>query len=528
MRTKGLRNPALRISHWVGCCLLSIFLCACPPKNNNRPQRHVETVTLPQLPASVIQVPIELPVSQLKRLVDRSLSRPLWQAKTKKFTLRLASSKAVEDQNWIERTANPLLTWVDKTVDASAQFAYTVDLQEWTLQINGQQVEAIFVLNLDGRVELDNALQWKGERLGLRQALRCPTQVRLALRGDLTLTADAALQWQLDTEQGGRMTITRLCSNQQLKTLNLPELLRPTLEPLQKELTRLINNALTQQLQRVLDHDHTREKLHFQHYIDYAAQYLAQAYPLQDSIWLLPNAEKIVVSPPQGTGYGPQNRLLLAVGIVARPSLLLQRAKPLVPMPERSEWVLMPYRPQATLYVQGRWSLEHAAEQVQYYLSNYVQEEYASYGYDVGELEIYPQGKRAVVAIQLLRRATGKHKAWIYIKGEPQYDTQTQEVFLSDLQFAAESKDILLNVAKWWKQAELLRRLEANTRWDAAPYFEEAQQQLRYWRVEQEGSILEGRFTNLTVEEVWISEHYFEVSVRARGMVRAQINWDQW
>lgn len=505
---------------------IGLLLMACPQKE--RPKRHVVAATLPELPASVIQVPIELPTLQLQRMVERALPRPLLEAQTPKFVLRLAPKKAKEDQNWFQRTASPLLQWIDKTVDASAQFAYAVQLHDWTLHFEGQQAEIELWLDLDGAIHLDNALNWEGKRHALKQKLACPTQVRLTLNGQLTLTEEATLELQLDEDQGGQLKVTKFCSDQPLQAIDLPELLRPTLEPLQKDLTKAINKALTQQLQRLLDSDATRAQLNFQHYLDQAAVQLAQPYAIQDSLWFVPNAQRLVASPPNGIGDGVANRLQLSVGILAQPTLVLQHEAPQVPPLQAKGFVRMPYQPQATVYLKGQWSLKHAAQQVQHYTNAYLAEQYADYGYTIGKVDIYPQDSLAVVALQVLRQATGKQKAWLYLKGVPRYDAQQQEVYLSELQFAAQSKDVLLHLAKWWRKAELMRRLEQSTRWDAAPYFKQAQEQLRYWQVEQEGYQLEGAFDQLTVEQLWISEQYFEVALRATGQLRARIDWEQW
>lgn len=501
---------------------------ACSPKNNWAPKRHVVAPQLPELPASVIQVPIELPTLQLQRLVERALPKPLLEAKTKKFVLRLAPKKAKEDQNWLQRTASPLLQWLDKTVDASAQFAYTVQLHDWTLHFEGQQATVDLWLDLDGALYLDNALNWEGKRHALQQTLSCPTQVRLTLKGGLTLTEEATIDLQLDKNQGSKLNVTRFCSDQPLQAIDLPELLRPTLEPLQKDLTSAINMALTQQLQRLLDSDVTHTQFNFQHYLDQAAEQLAQPYAIQDSLWLVPNARRLVASPPQGIGDGVANRLQLAVGILAQPALVLQHKAPKVPPLRAKGFMQVPYQPQATVYLNGRWSLEHAAQQVQQYINAYLQEHHAAYGYKIGTVDIYPQDSMAVVGIQVLYQATGKQKAQLYLKGVPRYNAQEQEVYLSDLHFAAQSKDVLIHLAKWWRQAELMRRLEQSTRWDAAPYFKQAQEHLRYWQVEQAGNRLEGAFKDLHVEQLWISEQYFEVALRANGQLRATIDWEQW
>lgn len=520
------------INHWIKYgwfwCWISWSLMACSPKNSWAPKRHVVATQLPELPASVIQVPIELPTLQLQRLVERALPKPLLEAKTKKFVLHLAPKKAKEDQNWLQRTASPLLQWLDKTVDASAQFAYRVQLHDWTLHFKGQHATIDLWLDLDGTLHLDNALNWEGQRHAIQQTLACPTQVRLTLNGALTLTEEATIDLQLDEKQGGKLEVTRFCSDHPLQAIDLPELLRPTLEPIQKDLTYAINRALTHQLQHLLDSDATRTQLNFQHYLDQAAEYLAQPYTIQDSLWFVPNAQHLVASPPQGIGDGLANRLQLAVGILAHPTLVLQHKAPKVPPLRTKGFVQMPYQPQATVYLKGRWSLEHAAQQVQQYTNAYLQEHYAEYGYSVGKVEIYPQDSMAVMGIQVLRQATGKQKAQLYLKGVPRYDAQQREVYLSDLHFAAESKDVLIHLAKWWRQAELMRRLEQSTRWDAAPYFKQAQEQLLYWQVEQAGNRLEGAFKDLHVEQLWISEQYFEVALRANGRLRATIDWEQW
>lgn len=510
-----------------GLVWLLFSLAACSTPTVVAPKQQVQLPTLPDLQASIIQAPIVLPTAQLKALLLRQIPSPLLLGTTPRYDFKVANRKSEEKKNWLDRWAKPLLEWVDETIDASATFRYRLELSSLELWFEGSTVHVDLKIDLQLEAKWENSLKWQEKKQLFSNNLACPLQLRVHLDGTVELTPEATLDITLDEEKA-QFEITKLCSSKILKQVNWPELLQPIIEPVLADLSRTINTTLATPLQQLI-HSATGKKYRsFQPIIDRAATYLNTPYALQEGIWLQPNVQQVFVSPLRGAGIGAANRLEFSVGAVAQPVVVLQeKAPPTGPLrPIRFD--VQVAQEQSQLYVQGQLPLKDAAAQLKEYLSGYIQQNYSNYGYTVGAVNIYPKGARAIVAIDLLKVNQQQKKTTLYVSGIPRFDRHTQEFYLEELAFTAQSKDILLHLAKWLRQGQLMEQLEKNARFDASQEIQHLKEQLQEINIQQSLGRIYGSLDQLQIVQTGISQTHFEAYLLAKGVLQVEVYWQAW
>jgi len=503
--------------------IIALVLTACPIENERLP-KFVRPIELPELPVSIVQVPLVLKSKDLKRAFYEQFPNPVLKGKTEELRLKLSGKKKETDKNFLDKLASPLLKWVDKTFYISSKLAYELDLSNYDFWFEGDRFYADVLLDARTNVQLRNEAKILDENLKLNGNLDCPMQVHVILNGKIELTTAAEIKIILNDEDA-QIKFQKVCSSQAIKNIDLPELLRPILEPVKKRISKTINKIITQQLQRLLNSNETNNYLSFKEKIDLAAQQLGKAYPLNKGIWLVPKVEQVFVSPVYGIGQGVDNRLEFCIGIQAKPTVLLSEKAPKTIIPSTIDFAVSRYPSGTKIYVNGSIALTYAAKEAQVFLKNYVDNNYAKHGYTIGKVSIYPNGSRAAVAIEVLKAKNNKLKATLYLSGIPQYHLAQQEVYLEDLKFTAQSKNVLLQVGEWLMHPKIMKELQKNVRFDITNELKELQEELKYFRIEEQMGILTGRFNYVDVSEVFISEHNFEVYLQAQGDLDFEMKW---
>lgn len=505
----------MKCLQYIVLIVIALVLTACPIKNERIPKL-VLPIELPELQTSIVQVPLVLKSKDLKRAFYQQFPNPVLKGKTKELKLKLSGKKKEEDKNFLDKLASPLLKWVDKTFYVSSRIGYELDLSNYNFWFEGDRFYADVLLDARTKVQLRNEASVLNENLKLNGSLKCPMQVRVIMNGKIELTEDAEIKVVLNDEDA-RIKFQKVCSSQAIKNIDLPKLLRPILEPVKKRISKEINKIITRQLQRLLDSDQTSGYLSFKEKINTTAQQLGKAHEVSEGIWLVPKVEQVFVSPVYGVGKGNDNRLEICIGVKAKPIVLMAEKKPKTIVPPTVDFAVRRYPSGTKVYVNGSVSLAYAAKEVQHFLKDYVDKNYAKHGYTIGKVSIYPNGNRAAVAIEVLKAKTNKLKAVLYLSGVPKYSVAEQEVYLDDLKFTTESKNIILQVGEWLMHPKIMKQLKENVRFDISNELKELQEELKNLRIEEQMGTLTGRFNYVNVSEVFISEHNFEVYLQAQG-----------
>ncbi|WP_052598613.1 DUF4403 family protein [Aureispira sp. CCB-QB1] len=502
---------------------IALVLVACPIKNERLP-KFALPIELPVMPSSIVQIPLVLKSKDLKQAFYQHFPNPVLEGKTEELKLQLSGRKKETDKNFLDKLASPLLKWVDKTFYVSSKLAYALDLSKYDFWFEGDQFYADVLLDARTTMQLRNEAKILNENIRLNGDLNCPMQVRVVLNGKIELTKEASINILLNDDDA-KIKFQKVCSSKAIQNIDFPELLRPIVEPVKRRISKTINKIITQQLQRLLNHDQTGSYLSFKEKIDAAAWQLGKPYELTQGIWLVPKVEQVFVSPVYGVGLGVENRLEFCIGVKAKPVVTLAEKAPNVVIPKEVNFAVNRYPSGTLVCVNGSVPLTYAAKEAQIFLKNYVDQNYAQHGYTIGNVSIYPNGNRAAIAIEVLKAKNNQLKATLYLSGVPKYDTSTQEVYLSDLKFTTQSKNILLQVGEWLMHPKIMKQLKENLRFGISSELKRLQKELNYFQIEEHMGTLTGRFPTLDVQEIFISEHYFEVYLQAEGALDFKIKW---
>lgn len=503
--------------------LIALFLTACPLDKEQVPKLILPEKRLEQA-VSIIKVPLELKTRYLKRAFHQEFSNPIIEGETGEFKMRLSGKekKSNKEKNFFKKVTDPLLEWVDKTFLVSGNLGYKVALGDYDFWFEKDRFFADITLDLNTEINVKNGISILGKNAQLNGHLKCPMQARLVLEGKIELTNGARINVLLD-DKNALIKFQKICSSEAIKELDFPALLKPVLDPIKKRIVKTINMLITKQLQQLLNGQ--GELLSFQSQIDKIGSTLAQPVELMEGAWLVPNVKTVFVSPPNGTGVGFENQLELVVGVKAFPKVLFSNKKPAFSLAQEIDFAVEQYDAQTTIYVHAQIPLEDAAQQLQTFLKDYIDNNYAQHGYSVGAVKIYPSEEKAVIAVDFLKVKNQKQKATIYLWGLPKYDMEKQEVYLDELAFTAKSKDIILKFAQWIMNPKILKQLEKNARFEVSDQLKEVEEQLNFFKVEEELGTLKGKFDYINIDNIRISESHFNIHLQIRGELEFDLKW---
>jgi hypothetical protein len=491
------------------------MLPSCHSHKIPAPPQQLSAFSLPKLKESIIQVPVTLKTSTLRQAFFDELPKPLLKGSTKEFKMKLSGKeKKKEDRNFIGKLTAPLLKWVDKTFYVSSQLLYEVILNDYDLWFEKDKFFADITLDIGTKLKLKNGLAVFGENFRLDGALNCPVQVHLLIQGNIMISEQASVLLTLDDENS-EIKFKKICSSLTIKELDLPDLLRPVLEPLKIKITQSFNQIIISQLQKLLDNNN--ENFNFKNKIDQITNQLAQPTLLMPQIWLLPQISGVFVSPPFGSGKGIDNQIELSVGLKARPLVLLSDKKPLVKIPDKIRFSVARYKPGTQLYITGKVPLDIAASKIQSFLKQYVNNHYKKYAYTTGKVSIYSSGPFAVVSVDILKSISLKKIATVYLSGIPAYNSDSKVIFLDKLNFTTKSKDLKIHIAKWLKKPQILEQLIINTRFPVSDELIKIEDELNDFKINHESGILTGKFDKPDILKVLITETDFELYLQIKG-----------
>lgn len=115
---------------------------------------------------------------------------------------------------------------------------------------------------------------------------------------------------------------------------------------------------------------------------------------------------------------------------------------------------------------------------------------------------------------------SGDKRGTLFIKGQPYFNAQDQQIELRHVDFDIETKSALLKTAEWLFSERILEELQKNSRQDLKPQLgkllTELNKSLKY---QQEGFLISGNITELNVEEVFPETNRLMVRVSAKGKI---------
>lgn len=113
----------------------------------------------------------------------------------------------------------------------------------------------------------------------------------------------------------------------------------------------------------------------------------------------------------------------------------------------------------------------------------------------VQKVDIWQKDKKIIIALDLLGSVNGT----IYLSGYPSYNNFTKEIFFDQLDYALNTKSVLLKSANWFAQSSILKKIQDNCRYSIKENLDEGKKSMQAYLSNY--SPMKGVFVNGTIND---------------------------
>ncbi len=140
----------------------------------------------------------------------------------------------------------------------------------------------------------------------------------------------------------------------------------------------------------------------------------------------------------------------------------------------------------------------------------------------ITKLDIYPSNNYLIVKADL----KGSLEGVIYLRGQPFYDTKTRTIYLRELTYDLDTRNVLYRAANWLLQGSFARMLEKQLTFPVGDQIDEAKKALQARLTNNsvtKGVILNGKITQVTPDQVYLTADALLAVVHANGQVNVKV-----
>lgn len=113
----------------------------------------------------------------------------------------------------------------------------------------------------------------------------------------------------------------------------------------------------------------------------------------------------------------------------------------------------------------------------------------------VQKVDIWQKDKKIIIALDLFGSVNGT----IYLAGYPSYNNFTKEIFFDQLDYALNTKSVLLQSANWFAQSSILKKIQDNCRYSIKENLDEGKKSMQTYL--NNYSPMKGVFVNGTIND---------------------------
>ncbi len=185
---------------------------------------------------------------------------------------------------------------------------------------------------------------------------------------------------------------------------------------------------------------------------------LQNPIPLTDNLELLLNPQSVHVSSPSVQGK-QGDTLAVVIGLVARPKIIANNMPhpPTRPVPHLST---APSGNGFHIELESDLSYDIVSSELAKRLEGRVFTKDGS-RIRIGSVKVYGSGESAVLQV----RITGTMNGTIYLKGTPAYDELSRRLYIRDLDYTMETRQVLVKAGDWMFHTRLRESLENEAKW---------------------------------------------------------------
>ena len=253
-----------------------------------------------------------------------------------------------------------------------------------------------------------------------------------------------------------------------VNSINFPNLCGVTI--LNFDVTPLLNNALTANLNSLVASVDSRiaQISNFRDICNTGWKTLQEPIKLDSTIWLVLNPVVPCIAPFSGTGLSVST----SIGVVAKPVIVFG-PKPNVqniPLPE-----LNLNSPQAGSHVvlEGNLPFDVASKIISQKLvdNKFIA---SKFGVNIKEALIYGAGETTVLKLNVSGDINGN----IYLTGTPFYEISNDSLFIKNLDYSIETKNVLANSADWFLHSGFRQMIADQTHWEMGGQITKAKEKI--------------------------------------------------
>ena len=454
----------------------SVLLTACQaPKSLLAPPNNPNPVVLPQVPTSVINLPISIDLETVRSEILKNVPKPL-------------SSGKITQILKIANTSLPM----------ESDISHVVNLRDVKISVIGQDFVA--TTQLDFSIETKTRagfLNIGGVSCGVGEEL---PKIEFSLPGKLywTTTGDLAVQtgqWKLKWLKPCNITAFKFNVE---KMVNLPVV--------REKVQKIVNENI----------DAAFKQVGFKALLTQIWPVMSEPKSLEKDVWLLLQPEKIGLTDIVGTGRYLKTNLSLT----ARPQIVTgdkpRVVMPIMPAPQR----LITSGDSFYVAFRGDIGLDTA--------NRLLNEQLANKPFDAGgktvlinSLQLYGSGDKAVLGLRLQQPINAE----IFLLGKLVLDANKNEMRLDDIEFELATTSLLAKSANWMLHGTFKNAIAQKARFsfdkdmsNVLADFKDYRQSLGY------GATLKAQIAQVRPQGVFFTTNDIKAFVIVEGKLALEVN----
>ena len=157
--------------------------------------------------------------------------------------------------------------------------------------------------------------------------------------------------------------------------------------------------------------------------------------------------------------------------------------------------------------------------------SNFVGQDFSSGNKKVSvqKVALWHKDGKLIVALDVLGSVNGT----IYLSGVPQYDEQTKELYLDQLDYVLDTKNKLTKTANWLVQGIILRKIQENCRYSIAKNLEEGKESMKAYLQNYSpmpGVFVNGKIDNVQYQKTQLTNKAIIAFVKINGTINVAVD----
>jgi hypothetical protein len=304
-----------------------------------------------------------------------------------------------------------------------------------------------------------------------------------------------------------------------VNSINFPNICGITL--LNFDVTSLLNNVLTANLNKLVSSVDSRiaQISNFREICNAGWTKLQEPIKLDSTIWLLINPVVPCIAPFSGTGQSVST----SIGVVAKPKIVFGQ-KPSLQNTPLPEFDLNSPQSGSHVVLEGNLPFDIASKILSQKLvgNKYIA---SKFGVNIDEVLIYGSGETTVLKLDV----SGDIHGSIYLTGTPYYEISNDSLFIKNLDYSIETKNILANSADWLLHPGFRQMIAEQTHWGLGGQITAAKEKIISFLNPQQGksnstSLFFGSINTLNSIGVFSKSDSFHIIVIVDGNVSLNLD----